>query len=458
MTKRIHEEHIARKGQNSVVHCSLFAKQRKPREGTKVTLRNTWVNTSSHVLREPRKNESKLEIWDSDPIPSESRSWPDDDANFFFFHLSARIRSDEKTCCLVSRHSVSVGQHFRVTLRARGVGDTLKCGPGKKGVQTPNVVLFRESRGTENYVWFRRFWRSVSQRRKPLETESMCKRSCTPSNVDSKCKGSSGQGIKGGHKRDTQNNNKKSPLCCIDGHPPQPNVRVHPGECSKEQSLKCGNNFVLHDFVQIVFFWVSHRRHEDFWGFRTQVVATTGGCTHTLLSHAHFSALCCAAHSAPLMRVHIHAWLKVVKKVCCMRTSHISISPSLSSRFTLHPCCSRTVTSTPPVHILAELYPTQSRCRSAPWFFEDSPSLDDWIFGWRSGLASLILNWCLILILLRRWWVNRFCSSRTPWIQFLRVRCWRGRNWTCKNVSRYSMRVPNAWRPFSAARHSYRTA
>ena len=29
---------------------------------------------------------------------------------------------------------------------------------------------------------------------------------------------------------------KGSPLCCIDGHPPHPKVRVHPGECSREQS------------------------------------------------------------------------------------------------------------------------------------------------------------------------------------------------------------------------------
>ena len=87
-----------------------------------------------------------------------------------------------------------------------------------------------------------------------------------------------------------------------------------------------------------------------------------------------------------------------------------------------------------------------------------SPTGDDRIFGWRSTLASLILNLCLFLTLFHRWWVKRFFSSGTPWIQFLRIRCWRRRNWICKNVSRYTMRVPNAWRPFSAARHSYRTA
>ena len=74
---------IAGKGQNSVVHNSLHAKQLKPREGPKVTLKNSWVYTSSNVLCEPRGTESKLQIWDSDPIPSESRSWLDEDANNF---------------------------------------------------------------------------------------------------------------------------------------------------------------------------------------------------------------------------------------------------------------------------------------------------------------------------------------------------------------------------------------
>ena len=47
---------------------------------------------------------------------------------------------------------------------------------------------------------------------------------------------------------------------------------------------------------------------------------------------------------------------------------------------------------------------------------------DDWIFGWRSLLASLILNWCLVLIVHRLWWVNLFRFLRTPWIQFLRFK------------------------------------
>ena len=60
---------------------------------------------------------------------------------------------------------------LRVTLTVRGVRDTLKCEPGKKEVWTPNVVQISELREVESCVWFRRLWRSVSQRRMPRETE-----------------------------------------------------------------------------------------------------------------------------------------------------------------------------------------------------------------------------------------------------------------------------------------------
>ena len=81
---------------------------------------------------------------------------------------------------------------------------------------------------------------------------------------------------------------------------------------------------------------------------------------------------------------------------------------------------------------------------------------DEWISGWRSFLASLILNWCLVLTHHMRWCA--FWYIRDPRIWPLRIRCWRRRRWICKNVSRYTMRVPNTWRPIVAARHSQRTA
>ena len=102
-----------------------------------------------------------------------------------------------------------VGESKRMLSRLRN--------PGIPGVRIPDVVLLSESRGAEIHKWFRRFWRSVSQRRLPRFPESMCKRSFTPSNVDSRCKGSSGQGMKGSYK-EAHKTKKESPLCYIDGH------------------------------------------------------------------------------------------------------------------------------------------------------------------------------------------------------------------------------------------------
>ena len=55
---------------------------------------------------------------------------------------------------------------------------------------------------------------------------------------------------------------------------------------------------------------------------------------------------------------------------------------------------------------------------------------DDWLSGWRSWLASLILNRCLVLTH-HMWWCV-FWNIRTPWIRLLRTRCWRRRCWICK--------------------------
>ena len=63
---------------------------------------------------------------------------------------------------------------LRVTLIARRVQETLKCGPGKKEVQTPEVVLFSMPRETESMTQKKK---KVSQKRKPRETESTCEKS-----------------------------------------------------------------------------------------------------------------------------------------------------------------------------------------------------------------------------------------------------------------------------------------
>ena len=54
----------------------LFARELTPREGQKVILRDIWV---PDVLRQPRETGSKLQMCDSNPIPSESRSWSDEE-------------------------------------------------------------------------------------------------------------------------------------------------------------------------------------------------------------------------------------------------------------------------------------------------------------------------------------------------------------------------------------------
>ena len=80
-----------------------------------------------------------------------------------------------KACCLVSRQGVSVGEKIiRVTLKAWGVQEILKCGPGKKKVQTLEVVLFSMPRETESMT---QKILEVSQKRKPRETESTCEKS-----------------------------------------------------------------------------------------------------------------------------------------------------------------------------------------------------------------------------------------------------------------------------------------
>ena len=62
-----------------------------------------------------------------------------------------------------------------------------------------------------------------------------------------------------------------------------------------------------------------------------------------------------------------------------------------------------------------------------------SSTEDDWIFGWRSRLASqiLVLFWSLTFLRCRH--VNRFFNSFLPRrVQFLRIRSWRRSLWMCK--------------------------
>ena len=61
-----------------------------------------------------------------------------------------------------------------------------------------------------------------------------------------------------------------------------------------------------------------------------------------------------------------------------------------------------------------------------------SSTEDDWIFGWRSRLASqiLILFWSFTLFRCRH--IKRLFNDFSPWIQFLRIRSCGGSLWICK--------------------------
>ena len=102
--------------------------------------------------------------------------------------------------------------------------------------------------GIESYVWFRRLWRSVSQRHLPRETESMCKRSshskhCWFQTQRQQWTRNEREYKKGRH------NNRESPLCCIDRHPPIQKYMYIP--VNVKSNLKWGNNIVLDESVHM---------------------------------------------------------------------------------------------------------------------------------------------------------------------------------------------------------------
>ena len=70
--------------------------------------------------------------------------------------------------------------------------------------------------------------------------------------------------------------------------------------------------------------------------------------THSAVART-FCALCCTAHSALLTRVHVHAWFKTQgcqKGLLHAHVAHLHLAFSVLM-FHPHPCCSRTLTSTP---------------------------------------------------------------------------------------------------------------
>ena len=62
--------------------------------------------------------------------------------------------------------------------------------------------------GIESYVWFRRLWRSVSERRMPRETKKHRQKIFQPKQCWFQMQGWQWKGMKGGHKEGTQKQNK----------------------------------------------------------------------------------------------------------------------------------------------------------------------------------------------------------------------------------------------------------
>ena len=112
--KRIHEEHTAGKGQNSVLHYNSVHKF--------VPMKGSHESSSSNVLK---------------------------------VKASAR--------CLVSRHSVSVRQNSSSNLKKSGKCEKLSTVNREERSKNSEYRSDQRTSGIESYVWFRRFWRSVSQ-------------------------------------------------------------------------------------------------------------------------------------------------------------------------------------------------------------------------------------------------------------------------------------------------------
>ena len=147
------------------------------------------------------------------------------------------FEGEASTCCLVSRHSVSVRQNSSTkhqnpvstrysqvwTWEERGMNS--ECGSDQR------------TWWLESYVCFRRLWRFVFQRRMPRETEKHKQKIFHPKQRWFQMKRRQWKRTeRRSQRRRTKTKGKECPLCCIDGHPPPPKVRVHPGECSREKS------------------------------------------------------------------------------------------------------------------------------------------------------------------------------------------------------------------------------
>ena len=154
--------------------------------------------------------------------------------NFLWRWKQAHVFSSRGTAYLWDKNR-------QVNLKIQWVQDTLEWESGTKEVWTPNVVLFSELRESR-VMYCPEDSGDMSLRDaclgKPRNTN---KRSFNLSNIDTRCKGDNGKGIKGRHKEGTQKQNvrKVHIVALMDIRHIQKYEYV-PGNV-RESNLKCGN-------------------------------------------------------------------------------------------------------------------------------------------------------------------------------------------------------------------------
>ena len=98
------------------------------------------------------------------------------------FHLIS-LKGKASTCCLFSRHSVSVRQNS--SSKPKNPDGTRYSEVSIREKRSTNSECYSvELRGIESYVWFKKFWRSVSQKRMSQEIEQHKQNIFIPSNVN----------------------------------------------------------------------------------------------------------------------------------------------------------------------------------------------------------------------------------------------------------------------------------
>ena len=145
------------------------------------------------------------------------------------------FEGDASTPCLVSRHRVSVRLISSSNPKSQGSTSDSQVWTWEERSMNTECGSDQRTVGIENHAWFRRLWRSVTQRRMPPETEKHEQNLSSHAMLFSDARRQWKRDERKSWRKRAKTKMSGSLLCCIDGHPPHPKV-VHPGEYSQEQS------------------------------------------------------------------------------------------------------------------------------------------------------------------------------------------------------------------------------